>query len=149
MRHLIHDRIGLQLHFFGAGTGKPSPRATTAAPKASDIIKQTLAAEPNYAGTQAAIVRRPQTCSCGQKGNVKRRMRNEHISRVFPIRYFQPLQAQPAEPGRLPGLRPPTRPRGRTRRSGRSRCGAGWPGSPPRCRAAVPGPGAGLPMNKG
>jgi sRNA-binding protein len=33
----------------GAGTGKPSPRATTAVPKASDIIKRTLA-EPTTPG---------------------------------------------------------------------------------------------------
>jgi sRNA-binding protein len=34
----------------GAGTGKPSPRAATAAPKASDISKRTLLAEPDTSG---------------------------------------------------------------------------------------------------
>ncbi len=34
----------------GAGAGKPSPRAATAAPKASDISKRTLLAEPDTSG---------------------------------------------------------------------------------------------------
>jgi hypothetical protein len=59
--------------------------------------------------------------------------------------------AAPGEPGRSPGPPPPTKPPSRARWSGshRSRSGHGWPGTRPRCRAPVPGHGAGLPMNKG